>query len=267
MSNEQQTTLSRRNFAGMAASTLALLALAPVATAHAEDLDDDDCSLSVDASATVEAVPDVANVSFSVNVTGDDAAKAQEDVAAIVDAATAAIIALGVAEDSVNVSNMNVWPYYEYSSGILGRNKTPRITGYEVDVQMSVKNVGVDQIGDVIAAAMDAGVNGVGGVSYFCSSYDDLYDTALAQACNRARHKADVMADALGYVVDGMSHANIGYESQRYKAAPTMAAGSMDFAYEEAAVAEDSLASVSFDPGTVEIEASVSITFELVPRD
>ncbi|MBR2834681.1 MAG: SIMPL domain-containing protein [Coriobacteriales bacterium] len=258
MSQSTTQAISRRSFAGLAAA--AALSLGAIVT-PALASDDEERRFSVDASYSLQTIPDVADVSMRVEVIEETADKAQTSVALIVDDATAAIVdATGIDAERVNVSNMNIWPSYTYKKNILGTGSTPVITGYNASVNMSVKGIGVDKIGDIIAAATKCGVNRITGVTYTCSNYDEIYDQALTEACKRAAHKAEVAAAALNYQIVGVQDVNINYERSTYRV--TNSYDDYDI-YEEAesAAADSYTPSISFNPSAVEISASVDIDF------
>ena len=86
---------------------------------------------------------------------------------------------------------------------------------------------------------------------------------ALAQACERASRKAQVAAAALGCEIVGFERMDIGYENQVYRA--TTMDVYEEYAMEDA-LAYDAVEPISFDPGTVEISASVDIDFVAVKQ-
>lgn len=260
-------TVDRRSFALSACAgvvgALALVAAAPVAPAVARaDETDDETTLAVTANATVRVEPDVAEVSLSVERTGDDAAKLSDELAAVVDDATRALREAGVPEASIEVSSLSITPTYDYHDGLLDTNAAPEITGYTGSVHVTLADIAVDQVGAAIAAANDAGVNGVDGVTYTCSTYDDAYDDALSQACARAAQKADAIARALGCARGRVRSVEEGYEDQSYK---SVSASSDAYAMAETAASGDASATraVPFSPAQLEIRASVSVTFDM----
>ena len=114
----------------------------------------------------------------------------------------------------------------------------------------------------MISKAVEAGVNSLDSVSYFCSTYDESYQEAMAKAVEMARTKAQALAEAggrsLGEVV---SIEEYGYNpSQRYASG-----GSRNMAVEETAAAADGAmaAGMGVMPGEVDVEAQVTVTFSL----
>ena len=243
-----QQDITRRNFASAMAVAAALVAVpASLAGAEEEQPEDKPIVLSCDATAKVEATTDIADVSFKVETSGETADEAQTQAAQIVADATAALVDAGIPQDQVHVSNLSIWPVYTYKRrGVLSFESYTEISGYEASVSMSATGIGVDQVGDAISAATGAGVNRVTGVSYSCSTYEEAYDLALTQACQRAAHKAEVAAAALGCEITGISDVSINYENTYYQVSKSFE----DYeAYEMDAVEEAAPApSISFPP-------------------
>lgn len=147
-------------------------------------------------------------------------------------------------------------PIYDWNSS------TQEITGYEMRTSLTVSDVPIDQAGEMISKAVEAGVNSLDSVSYFCSTYDESYQEAMAKAVEMARTKAQALAEAggrsLGEVV---SIEEYGYNpSQRYASG-----GSRNMAVEETAAAADGAmaAGMGVMPGEVDVEAQVTVTFSL----
>jgi uncharacterized protein len=105
----------------------------------------------------------------------------------------------------------------------------------------------LDRAGAVIDAAVGAGANQVNGPSLDASDRDRLYRDALKGAVGDARAKAQVLAAASGRT---LGRAQNVIESS-YSAPVTMTK------------AADAAPSTPIEPGTQDIQATVTVTFEV----
>jgi uncharacterized protein len=110
---------------------------------------------------------------------------------------------------------------------------------------VSVRVRNLDRAGPVVDAAVGAGANQVYGPSLTRSDQEAVYRGALKAAYADARAKAQALADAAGVTLGAMTSTVEGGAS----APMPLAAGR----------AEDAKATI--EPGTQEIQASVSVTF------
>ena len=204
----------------------------------------------------VTAVPDMAEIAFAVRTQAATAQECQQKNGEDLNAAKEVLKGLGVVERSILTSSYGLDPIYDWNSS------TQEITGYEMRTSLTVSDVPIDQAGEMISKAVEAGVNSLDSVSYFCSTYDESYQEAMAKAVEMARTKAQALAEAggrsLGEVV---SIEEYGYNpSQRYASG-----GSRNMAVEETAAAADGAmaAGMGVMPGEVDVEAQVTVTFSL----
>ena len=99
--------------------------------------------------------------------------------------------------------------------------------------------------GDVVDAAVGAGANQVSGPDLLVSDQDAAYRAALKAAVADARSKAEALAGAAGSTLGKITAIVEGGGAM-----PLPATGARDVA-------------VPIEPGTQEIQASVSVTFAL----
>lgn len=220
---------------------------------------DDPRTVEVTGSDKILATPDMAEVELGVTLLADDADAAQQDVAKTLAKVTDALEALGVDAEGIAVSNLRVYPQYDYSESV------EKIVGYQASVSVTVKNLTLEDAGRAVSAATAAGANQVQGVSYYCSDYDALYgqalDAALAMAQNKARSIAAANGDTLGDVLSVIE----GYDSQAYRNV-SRAAGMSVSAQADAAAKEEAsdFGGINLDPGTISIQASVTVQYQLL---
>ncbi len=211
-------------------------------------------TVTVSGSDSVVATPDMAELSIGVRVQNEKASEAQREAAETVEAVKKAVVALGVPEEDVSTSSLYLNPRYDWSSS------SETIVGYEMSVTLAVKNLPVAQVGAVVTAATAAGANTVGNASYYCSDYDALYRQALTSALSMARGKAEALAKAEGGALGDALSVTEGRDSQFYRNSAAMGS-TYDATAEAAAEGDAKGASFDVDPGTVEIEAEVTVQY------
>jgi uncharacterized protein YggE len=198
-------------------------------------------SITVGGSASVTAVPDRATFTFGVDTRGQTASAALDESAKASDRVVAAIKGAGV--DSENIQTQNVSLYPVTSSD--GRH----IEGFAANATVTVRAENLDQAGQLVDAAVRAGATSVSGPALERSDADELQNEALADALADARVKAEALAKAAGGSLGDVLSVTEGAGS----VPPIPYAGA------EALAARD----MAIEPGRQEIQASVTVTFEL----
>ena len=206
--------------------------------------------ITVSASATVRLVPDKATVSFGVTTqeaTADEAqARNTEAVRNVMDVLTGR----GIEEKSIRTESYSMYPQYDWS-----QNGDQRIIGYVVTTSMSVQDQNIEDLGKLLSACVEAGINDVDSVRFLCSGYDEAYREALAQAVALSKDEAEAMAAGAGKKLGDPVSITEGYQdtSSRY--------GKTANVYTEEAVMDDAIP--VFQPGETEITANVTVTYRM----
>jgi uncharacterized protein YggE len=131
---------------------------------------------------------------------------------------------------------------------------TPAITGYTANNTVEVRLNDLAKIGQVIDAATRSGANNIGGIQYALRNEQAARSEALANASKTARASAEAMATALGVKLLRLRSLESGFVATPR---PMMAM---------AAMARDAVAAAPptpVEPGTIEIRASVTATFDV----
>ena len=159
-----------------------------------------------------------------------------------------AITDLGISEDDISTSSYSMYPQYNYD--------TSKVTGYTVSVSLAIRNVTLDEVGDVLSAATSAGASQISDISYTSSSYDAVYSEALTKAAEDAGTKADTLAKAEGKTLGELVSVQEGYQdtSARYKSTN---------AYANMESSDGAGSAISVDPGQLEVDASVTAVYAL----
>ena len=223
-----------------AAFVLAVAALAGVGqpqSARGQEPDTPSRSITASGIGSVTTVPDRAHFSFGVQAQSRTASQALEAADAQLRRVVAALREAGVAQADIQTEQISLSPRTS-EDGV-------QIVGYTAISSVSVRVRNLDRAGPVVDAAVGAGANQVYGPSLTRSDQDALYRNALRVAYADARARAQALAEAAGVTLGAMSATVEGGGSVPMP----MAAGR----------AEDAKATV--EPGTQEIQASVSVTF------
>lgn len=264
--------LSRKNLIGLLGasllvSTLALVACttssasgAPVAS---EGTTAASPTITVNANSEIAVVPDKAQIGVAVTTQAKTAADTQTQNAETVNALTEALRGLGIDEKSIQTTHTYLNPRYDYSNPVAyggaeiaidESDDSTNIVGYEMTTGLSVKDLDIDKVGEVLRACVAAGANNTDGIQYYSSEYDAKYDEALAAAVEAARSKAEVLAKAAGVNLGGVFSIVEGYQNTAYRY--DTGAGVMM----EAAAADEAL---KVSPGEINVNATVTVTYEI----
>src|SRR5688572_6512077 len=108
-------------------------------------------------------------------------------------AVIAALKAAGARDQDIQTSNFNIWPQQDYQEGRL-----PRILGYQVTNNVTVRSTKVADAGRLLGIAIGAGVNTSSGINFEVSDPARGRDEGLGAAFNDARAKAALLARAAG---------------------------------------------------------------------
>ena len=210
-----------------------------------------DSGISTSGEGTVKAVPDMAEITFSVYSEGADA-KTVKDNNRVIDF----LKSEGFSDESISTLNLGMNPVYDYSSG------SQIVKGYEMETEIKVSDIELSKLGDIIDASVDNGINSIQSIDYFVSDYDARYSEALKLAVDDARAKAETLAEAGGVEIGDVTViSEYGADtSARY------VNGLTNYSAKSAAAAEDMSAapdSAMIMPGQLEIKANVSMSFEV----
>jgi uncharacterized protein YggE len=168
---------------------LAVALLAPAVPALAADPH----TISMTGHGEVKAVPDQAQVSAGVTTSATTAAQALAANTARMKSVFAALEKLGIADKNIQTANFSVSPQYA-----TGNNESPRLTGYQVNNEVSVQLEDVGKLGAALDALVTAGANQMNGISFSIRNPAPMLEKARAEAIADARARAETYAKAAG---------------------------------------------------------------------
>lgn len=239
--------------------------------------------ITVTGEGEVFAVPDIAEISFSVNEEASTLPAAQEAAAIKMNAAIDYLKSQGVDEKDIKTTNYSANPRYEYRDGgtvpvydmmpvyeggtsvgsvepmratsypIWDGGDTRVLVGYDVYQTISVKIRDTDKAGELIAGVTAKGITDIYGPNFTIDDEDELQRDARQEAIEDARAKAKQLADDLDVRlvrIVSFSENGGGYYPMYAKAEMAMDSGAAPVA-------------PTLTPGENRISASVTITYEI----
>lgn len=155
--------------------------------------------LSVEGQGEGAALPDTATISIGVMSADDNAAKAQNDNAALSQQVIAAMEEIGIAKGDLSTSNYSFYP--TTSADDNGRNAR---TSYVVRNSITVTVHDLAATGRVIDAALASGANEIHSLDFLSHDTGKAREQALMRAVKDAREKAATIAKGVGMRVVGI---------------------------------------------------------------
>jgi len=210
-------------------------------------------TISMTGEAKVSAVPDLATVNIGLLTEAKTAKDAQANNVEKINKVVDFIKQQGIDAKDIATSQFNIYPSYDYANG------KSTITGYQANQTVTVKVHGVDKSTDVLSKILDGsvanGANQINGVQMTFEDAENLRQEARKQAIDKAKQKAQELADQaglkLGKVVS-ISESNV---STPQPMTYGMGGGGSDVAMKSSAP--------SIETGSQDITALMTVVFEL----
>jgi uncharacterized protein YggE len=197
--------------------------------------------ITVTGTGTVTSVPNEAEFSLGLQTKGATAREALAANSEKMARVLAALESAGVDKSDIKTQDISVSPSYAEEG---------QVDGYTAGNSVSVKIHGLSNAGKVLDAASNAGANEIYGPSLSRSDQDELQGKALRDAVGDAREKAEALANAAGVELGSVTAITEGSSGgpEPY------------FAADARAMAEKA---VPIEPGTQDVQATVTVTFEI----
>lgn len=195
------------------------------------------------------AIPDIAKVSAGIQDSGQSLTQVQDSVNKKSQALVAALKKLGIEDKDIKTTSYNISPQSDYQAN------PPTITGYQVSISYEVTIRKIDSINNALVTLTGAGANLVGGVNFDLSdeAKAKAMDAARQDAVSQAKQNAESLAKASGITLGKIINVS---ENQSFAPRPVaLNAGGV--------VAEKSIAQPNVQPGTTEIDLTVSLSYEI----
>ena len=169
--------------------------------------------------------------------------------------ASAAVIAAlkeeGIAEGDLQTSSFRIDPRYVYPDRNDGQQAAPRIVGYTVSSQLTVRVRDLAKLGALLDRAVSLGVNAEGGIRFANANPDEAVAIARKAAMRNAAARALTLADAAGVELGPIIEIT---ELANDPAPMPLARGRIAMAAESA---------VPVEAGEQEYTVAVQVTFEI----
>ena len=157
----------------------------------------------------VQAVPDIANIYFSITKEAKTAKEAQDAVAKIENDAILSLTENKVESKDIKTENASFNPKYEWQSEVGMRLPCNEwgcppsygksvIVGYEASESITVKVRNIDDVGVIMQDLGTVEVTNLSGPDFSIDDEDALKTEARRLAIMEAKEKAGVLADDLG---------------------------------------------------------------------
>ena len=143
--------------------------------------------------------PDIARLNVGVQTQDKDPQRAAQLNATRTQAVLAALLKAGVAKDDIQTSTFSITPQYDYRprpNAGANEPQQPVLTGYQVNNEVRVVVRRLESAGSVLDAAIQAGANTAGGISFDLDDRTKARDEALRRAAQDAARKARVLLEA-----------------------------------------------------------------------
>jgi len=197
----------------------------------------------------VFVTPDIGKITVGIEENGSSLKTVEDNANKKTKTITDALKKLGIEDKDIKTTSYYLYPQYDYSVS------NRKITGYQVSATYQVTIKDIDKVNDVIVAATNAGANITGDISFEVNDktnkekLQEARELAVAEAKEKAEGLAKSAGITLGKIVNiNESQAN----DQRLYALPMAGGGS-----------EKSIAEPDIQPGTTEINVTVSLSYEI----
>lgn len=204
--------------------------------------------ISVSAMGEVSSVPDIAEISLTIQTESKTAKEVQRLSAEKSNALQKFCIDTGINKKDLQTTQYRLEPVYFYLE-----NKPPQLSGFKITQTLKVTVRDLDKTGEILAGAVQAGANQLDGPFFSIDKKEALIKEARKLAFANAKEKAQEQADAadmkLGKVL-GFSEGFAGNVESR---------SSM----REMKMSDAVSAAPSIEAGSEKIAVSVSIQYEL----
>jgi len=202
--------------------------------------------VSGEATTTVDA--DMAVLSLGIVQQAKTPLAVRDAVTVAADRLITSLVVLGIEKKQIRTSNFSIYPVYDERPG-----KQNLIIGYKADTSVTLTLEDTSLVAQAVETAIGAGANEIRGLNYRKKNEDQLRIETLKLAVANAAAKAEAMAVTLGRKLGKAILA----EEQGY----SMNAPDTRLYLSKSMAAAP--APEAFSPGSIEVRASVSVTFAL----
>jgi uncharacterized protein YggE len=179
-------------------------------------------TITVDGQATLYVDPDHASMDFGVETQAATVGDALKQNNAKMNDVLTALRSSGVPRASIQTTQFSIEPLHPLVKGATYQQYDYSVvSGYKVTNKVTVTVSDMAKIGTIVDAAANAGANTSNSVVFEVSNREALLDKARAEAMRNAKHKAEMMANAVGAEVGPLiTVGNTAVRSAEYESSP-----------------------------------------------
>ena len=163
--------------------------------------------ISITGNATRTMAPTYASLSLGLTSSNPSVTVAKSANDRVMSLLISSLTNMGIAKKDIYTSNISVNPDYNYESG------KRQVTGYSVSNTVTVRINDLNKVSQAVGAAVNAGATEINSLSFNADVSKDLNDQLTVDAIKDGRHKAEVMASALGRTLGPVKNVST-YEPQ-----------------------------------------------------
>jgi hypothetical protein len=224
----------------------------------------------------IVAIPDVAVFTFSVVTEGGkDIAALQTKNTDKVNNAIEFVKSSGVDAKDIKTQGYNLSPRYQYSTcrevfptslnsaggtsvGSVSKVCPPaEIVGYTITQTVQIKVRSFAKVGDILSGVVSRGVNDVSQLSFQIDDPSAVQEQAREQAIQKAKARAEKVANAAGFRLGRLLSVDEGYTPYRVY-------NSLDYAVAESASSQNiKTPTPTVEPGSQEVTVDVTLRYEI----
>jgi uncharacterized protein YggE len=211
-------------------------------------------TLTSTGTAKVQRAPDFLQIVCGVSLDGKTASEAQANAATTLANAVKAMKELKLGEEYLQTDRVQLTPLYKRDAQY---DTTREVIGYRATISVIIRTSDLDASPRIIDAALSAGCNTIDSLEFGIKEALAAREEAMVLATKAAKRKAEVLAGALEVKLGRVKHTETTSPNSW---------GSNRFSNMAQSVSRDSGPSENqdaFNPGMVEVWATVNITYEL----
>lgn len=153
-------------------------------------------TIAVVGTGAVNIEPDFALIRVGVVTTAETASEAITENSTQMEALLQALEDAGLGEDDIQTQSLLLFP--TYANQPQGQVTTPEISGYEARNIVQVRVEDLDEVGNIIDTAVQAGGNAIESIDFQINQTGDAFEQARKAALEDARQKAEPLASLAG---------------------------------------------------------------------
>lgn len=176
----------------------AFAAIASLGSLPAMAADNATPQITVTGEGEIPATPDMAILSVGVLKTASSASEALHANNQALSAAIKTFKDAGIESRDIQTSGFSISPQFDYSPAAQNDNKPPKLTGYQVANDITVRVRDLKNLGKLLDVVVSDGINSGGNIRFTNSNIDDLLKDARKAAVKNAIERAKELTEAAG---------------------------------------------------------------------